>query len=111
MSSTSSRAVFRVLFVLSVSAAATVALVRRWKKAQEASQARKIVRSGARIVLAVDIGSSSVRCSAYTDAPSPSLIPGCAVQIKHAVVNQDNGTADAHKVVELVESAVDQCFG
>lgn len=103
-------AVLRAIAVLSISVAATTALLRRWKHVREVSRARRIVRSDTRIVLAIDIGSSSVRCSAYTMGSSPSLLPGCAVQIKDMVVNQDHGTADAHRVMALVDSAVDQCF-
>lgn len=102
--------VLRAIAVLSISAAAAVALLRRWKCVREASCARRLVQSDTRIVLVIDIGSSSVRCSAYTMGSSPSRLPGCAIQIKDMVVNQDNGTADAHKVMALVDSAVDQCF-
>lgn len=102
--------VLRAIAVLSVSAVATAALFRRWKCVREVSRARRLVRSDTRVVLVVDIGSSSVRCSAYTMGSSPSRLPGCAVQIKDMVVNQDHGTADAHKVMAMVDSAVDQCF-
>ena len=64
---------------------------------------------GVRLLLAIDIGSSSVRCSAFTVGSPPVPVPGCAVQLKHAVVKKD-GTADAEEVIDLVDAAVDRCF-
>lgn len=113
----------RALVLLSVSSAAAAAVAvavvassavtRRRRQAthdDEASQAKRAVEGGARILLAIDIGSSSVRCSAYIVGSPPLPVPGCAVQMKHAVV-RDCGTADADEVVDLVDRAVDHCFG
>lgn len=107
-SSSASRAV-RVFALLSVMAAAAAALRRRRRKAIRVAQAKSVVGRGVRLVLAIDIGSSSVRCSAYTVGSPPLLVPGCAVQLKHAVVKED-GTAEAEEVVRLVDTAVDRCF-
>ena len=117
MSSQAPRALLRGLVVLSVSSAAAVivavaaAVTRKRRRAtnDEVSQAKRAVEDGARILLAIDIGSSSVRCSAYLVGSPPSLVPGCAVQMKHAVV-RDCGTADADEVVDLDDRAVDRCF-
>ncbi|CAM9098022.1 unnamed protein product [Ectocarpus fasciculatus] len=95
---------------LSVLAVATAAVTRERRRASRVARAKSIVRRGVRVLLAVDIGSSSVRCSAYTVGSPPVLVPGCAVQLKHAVVGED-GTADAEQVILLVDEAVDKCFG
>lgn len=111
----------RALTLLSFAAAASAILAERRRRRRIAKhiEAQTIVRKCGenRIVLAIDIGSSSVRCSAYTAAGvdgggrclRPVLVSGCAVKIKHTVVCND-GTADAEEVVELVDRAVDQCF-
>lgn len=108
ISASAARAV-RALALLSVLAAAAAALRSRRRKATRVAQAKSIVGRGVRVLLAIDIGSSSVRCSAYTVGSPPLLVPGCAVQLKHAVVKED-GTADAEEVVDLVDTAVDRCL-
>ncbi|CAM9562905.1 unnamed protein product [Ectocarpus sp. 4 AP-2014] len=95
---------------LSVLAVATAAVTRERRRASRVARAKSIVRRGVQVLLAVDIGSSSVRCSAYTVGSPPVLVPGCAVQLKHAIVKED-GTADAEQVILLVDDAVDKCFG
>eukprot|EP00903_Cladosiphon_okamuranus_P014974 g13859.t1 len=107
--SSAARAV-RALALLSVLAATAAALRRRRRKASREAQTKSVVGRGVRLLLAIDIGSSSVRCSAYTVGSPPLLVPDCAVQLKHAVVKKEDGTADAEKVVDLVDSAVDRCF-
>lgn len=92
-----------------VAVAASVTRKRGQATRDEVSQAKRAVEGGARILLAIDIGSSSVRCSAYIVGSPPLLVPGCAVQMKHAVV-RDCGTADADEVIDLVDRAVDRCF-
>lgn len=103
----------RAVALLSVLAAATAAVAagfqRKRRQAGREAQAKTVVGRGVRVLLAIDIGSSSVRCSAYTVGSPPVLVPGCAVQIKHAVVKAD-GRADAEEVIDLVDTAVDQCF-
>lgn len=109
---TSAERAVRTLVLLSVlgGAAAAAALQRRRRRrAGRVAQAKSVVGRGVRVILAIDIGSSSVRCSAYTVGSPPLLVPGCAVQLKHAVVRKD-GTADAEQVVELVDASVDRCF-
>ncbi|CAM9534609.1 unnamed protein product, partial [Ectocarpus sp. 12 AP-2014] len=95
---------------LSVLAVATAAVTRERRRASRVARAKIIVRRGVRVLLAVDIGSSSVRCSAYTVGSPPVLVPGCAVQLKHTIVKED-GMADAEQVILLVDAAVDKCFG
>lgn len=107
-SASAARAV-RALALLSVLAAAAAALRRRRRKASREAQTKTVVGRGVRLLLAIDIGSSSVRCSAYTVGSPPLLVPGCAVRLKHAVVKKD-GTADAEEVIDLVDTAVDRCF-
>lgn len=109
-SHTNGRAVVAMAGALCVLAVATAAVTRERRRASRVAQAKSIVRRGVRVLLAVDIGSSSVRCSAYTVGSPPVLVPGCAVQLKHAVVKED-GTADAEQVISLVDAAVDKCFG
>lgn len=101
--------VIQAIVVISISAVATAALSRKWKRAALVSEAKSFVPDGSSLLLAIDIGSSSLRCSAYTVGSPPRLVPGCAVQIKHAILRED-GTADANEVVRLVDRAVDQCF-
>lgn len=99
--------------VVAAAAAAAAAAGNHRKRRQAASRtalAKSVVGRGVRVLLAIDIGSSSVRCSAYTVGSPPVLVPGCAVQIKHAVVKAVDGTADAEEVIDLVDMAVDQCF-
>eukprot|EP00752_Nemacystus_decipiens_P010274 g9156.t1 len=79
------------------------------RRARRVAQAKGVVGRGVRLLLAIDIGSSSVRCSAYTVGSPPLPVPGCTVQLKHAVVKKD-GAADAEEVVDLVDEAVDRCF-
>lgn len=99
-----------VAAAVAVVAAVTINRKRRLATYDEvSSQAKRAVEGGARILLAIDIGSSSVRCSAHLVGSPPLLVPGCAVQIKQAVV-RDCGTADADEVVDLVDRAVDRCF-
>lgn len=102
--------VVRALVLISVSAAAAAALARRRGRAAEVLRAQNVVKGGTRILLSIDIGSSSVRCSAYTVESRPLLVPGCAVQIKHPVVRESDGSADADEVIGLVDRAVDCCF-
>lgn len=61
------------------------------------------------VVLAIDIGSSSVRCSAYTVSSQPVLVPDCTAQIKRKIVH-DDGTSDANEVIQFTEQVVDQCL-
>lgn len=72
-----------------------------------------------RLVLAIDIGSSSVRCSAYAIGADGEgggrwdeviVVPGSAAQIVRKIV-QDDGCADATVVLKLVDQAMDQCVG
>lgn len=98
-----------LLSVLAATAAAAAGLQRKRRHASRVARAKSVVGRGVRVLLAIDIGSSSVRCSAYTMGSPPVLVPGCAVQIKRAVVKED-GTADAEEVVDLVDAAVDRCF-
>lgn len=72
-----------------------------------------------RLVLAIDIGSSSVRCSAYAIGAHGKgvgrwdeviVVPGSAAQITRKIV-QDDGCADAVEVLKLVDQAMDQCIG
>lgn len=103
----------RALAVLSGSLILAVTLVRKWRPASRISDTRSMIADDARIILAIDIGSSSVRCSAYTIGSPPVAVQGCAMQIKHPIVGgqgDDSGTADANVVVDLVERAVDGCF-
>lgn len=66
--------------------------------------------NGARIGLAVDMGSSSVRCSAYVLRPTGvSFIPGTLAQVKRDAIGPD-GTANAERVVQDVEAVVDGCL-
>ena len=65
---------------------------------------------GACVGLAVDMGSSSVRCSAYVlkrDGVVP--VPGTLVQIQRDAIQAD-GTADAEKVLRDVEAVIDGCL-
>lgn len=99
----------RGIALLSVVAVATAALNSKLQQANRVARAKSIVGRGVRLLLAIDIGSSSVRCSAYTVGSSPVLVPGCAVQIKHAVI-KDDGVADASEVIDLVDTVVDRCL-
>lgn len=102
-------ALLSALAVATTAAAAAAGFQRARRQGSRAALAKSIVGRGVGVLLAIDIGSSSVRCSAYTVASPPVLVPGCAVQIKHAVVKAD-GTADAEEVINLVDTAVDRCF-
>jgi len=66
---------------------------------------------GARIGLAVDMGSSSVRCSAYVLRPEGGVtfIPGTLAQVKRDAIRPD-GTADAEQVLQDVETVLDASF-
>lgn len=106
----------RTVLLLSIAAAASAAAVALARKRRHATDitlaAKKVVNnnSGNRTLLAIDIGSSSVRCSAYTIGSPPVLVPGCDIQIKHVIVTEANGVADAEEVIDLVDEAVDRCF-
>lgn len=103
-------AALRTLALLSVLTAAAAALRQQRQKDKLVALAKSVVGRGVRVLLAIDIGSSSVRCSAYTIGSSPVVVPGCVVQLKHAVV-KENGIAEAEEVVDLVDTAVDRCLG
>lgn len=107
----------RTVLLLSIAAAASAVVIALTKKRRHAtdialpkSVVNNTIKSSTRILLAIDIGSSSVRCSAYTVSSPPVLIPGCAFQIKYAIVTEASGMADAEQVVDLVDEAVDRCF-
>lgn len=96
------------------------------KKTQRSDPVLLVKDRVARILLAIDIGSSSVRCSAYTfgsardsssgandeeSGPvSPVLVPGCAIKIKSKIVGDHCGRADARQVVQLADQALDDCI-
>lgn len=65
------------------------------------------------IGLAVDVGSSSVRCSAYALRPGGRAvaIPGTMAQVARDALDPATGTADAERVLADVEAVVDGCLG
>lgn len=65
------------------------------------------------IGLAVDVGSSSVRCSAYVLKPCGRAVavPGTMAQVVRDALDPATGTADAEKVLADVEAVVDGCLG
>ncbi|GAB5031647.1 sugar (pentulose and hexulose) kinases [Nannochloropsis oceanica] len=65
----------------------------------------------ARIGVAVDIGSSSVRCSAYVlrRDGGVAFIPGTLAQVKRDAMRPD-GTVDAICILQDVESVLDACL-
>lgn len=101
-------ALLSALMIVAASAAVE-SLRRKRRQARQASLATALVGRGSRVILAVDIGSSSVRCSAYAVGSPPALLPGCAFRVKHSVV-KGAGTADAEEVIDLVDTVVDRCL-
>lgn len=66
------------------------------------------------IGLAVDIGSSSIRCSAYVLRPggkAPVAVPGTMRQVVRDALDPTTGTVDAIKVLAGVEAVLDGCLG
>lgn len=65
------------------------------------------------IGLAVDVGSSSVRCSAYALRPGGAAvaIPGTMWQVVRDALDPATGAADATRVLADVEAVVDGCLG
>ncbi len=63
------------------------------------------------IVLAVDIGTSSVKAGLYDS--SASSIPGVRVSVAHEQTVKNDGTVEepVERIVEAVESAIDQVLG
>ncbi len=64
------------------------------------------------IGLAVDMGSSSVRCSAYVLRPGGQAVavPGTLCQVTRDALDPATGTAEAGRVLEDVEAVVDGCL-
>ena len=57
------------------------------------------------LLLAIDIGSSGVRCTAYTIAKRPRAIPGACAHVSRAVVGP--AATDADDVIAAIEDVVD----
>lgn len=61
------------------------------------------------LTLAIDIGSSSVRCAAYT--PDAEAVAGSGVHLKLFALDPATGRADAGALVSAVDEAVGKCMG
>ena len=65
----------------------------------------------ARVLLAVDVGSSSVRCTAFRvdeDEQRAVLVPGCAST--HTAQNVVDGVADCLELFQLINHVVSECL-
>lgn len=61
----------------------------------------------------MDVGSSSVRCTAYALRPGGRAVavPGTMAQVLRDALDPGTGTADAGRVLADVEAVVDGCLG
>jgi len=103
-------AVISILGLLAT-AFASFSSLKKWKHRRYLKELGITNGSKNCIGLAVDIGSSSVRCSAYVLRVDRSVtfVSGTLAQIKRDAIEID-GTADAEKVLHDVETSVDECL-
>lgn len=86
-------------------------ILSRWKRERLLKAVGLSTWEEGRIGLAVDMGSSSVRCSAYVLKPDGvRFIPGSLRQVKRDAINPKDGTADAEQIVTDIETVIDGCL-
>jgi hypothetical protein len=61
------------------------------------------------LCLTIDIGSSSIRCSAY-GMDTCQIVPGSCVRVRLQAISADCGVANLDKLAAAVDKAIDRCL-